>query len=590
MKKLLNNTTLFQRFIITLLLFGFLPLISIGIIGYSHVSEVLLDMVIRSNQQTLSQIKSQGDNMMEDADEILTQLSIHSEMQELLKDDPYKNEYDMYSEAKFFSEYAQNVLFSHNYISKLTLYNNHKYFDSIGRLARNRDLTAIERSLQEQLQQQYIAYSPVYDCGGRRCVSIGRSVIDVKTGNKVGIILLEIELEEITNVIENIDLMKYGSVILSNSDEILSYTSYNAELDEELLEKVNDSQENDLIDISLNGHRYLLLVKEVSLLDWKMTGIIPYEEMQSETRELVQLLLGVMVFMVVILFIITFFIRWDLFNPILRLKNAMQQVEKGDFETRFILNKKHEIGDLSRHFNRMVHQIDQLIKQVYEAELAKTRMQLLAKEEQLQSLQEKITPHFLSNTLNAISWTAQKKGVREIQYVVDALSNMLRYSLDVNDEKMVPLYEEYEYIELYATIIEFRLEGNFRFYTHLPLKAKNTYIPRLTLQPIVENVMKHANEENEDKVEVTISTVQYTDYIEIEIQDNGSGIPEEELELVRKNLVQQKKFNNKGIGLMNVHQRLKLIFGEPYGLAIDSRQGEGTSVKIIVPINLRVND
>jgi two-component system sensor histidine kinase YesM len=287
-----------------------------------------------------------------------------------------------------------------------------------------------------------------------------------------------------------------------------------------------------------------------------------------------------------------------LVNPIQKLQSLMNQVEEGNFHVRTTFNRKDEIGKLGATFNSMVAQINNLIERVYQVELNQSRALLPQKQAELEALQERITPHFLYNTLNSISWFANQKGIREIQYVIDSLSSMLRYSVG-NGSNLVLLKDEFTYIKLYADIIDFRYDGSITFSYLLPPSLEDVQIPRLSIQPIVENVVKYAFENTDKDKKIEIHAIQTSDAVLVILKDNGGGISADKMKhinesLNRSNQTFLKQISRTGelekkglIGLNNVHHRIKLSFGEEYGISLYSRMGEGTVVTVKLPSKMK---
>jgi two-component system sensor histidine kinase YesM len=213
-----------------------------------------------------------------------------------------------------------------------------------------------------------------------------------------------------------------------------------------------------------------------------------------------------------------------------------------------------------------------------------SQAKLLQKEAQYQALQARIAPHFLYNTLDSVSWLARDKGIREITAVVDSLAGMLRYSLD-RSTPLVKTSEEFEHVLLYSEIIRFRTGDSIEFDFHIPDELLNQLIPRFTLQPMVENAVQHGLEPLGGKGKITISAFVKENQLYYEISDNGIGLEPEKIQELMKFLEDGKdeRPSFEKIGLANVHNRIKMTYGENYGLSIFANKEYGLTIQINLP-------
>jgi two-component system sensor histidine kinase YesM len=241
-------------------------------------------------------------------------------------------------------------------------------------------------------------------------------------------------------------------------------------------------------------------------------------------------------------------------------------------------NVYNELDNLSESFNNMVYQIRQLMEDIVTVEHNKNELEL-------EVLHAQINPHFLYNTLNTIRWMAKIKGEDSISDALVALVKLLRVSISFG-KNMIMLQDEIEYIENYILIQKLRFNQLFEIHYDIKEEHKKLYIPKLILQPIVENSLIYGIDEAEKREEtiiINIFTREKDDHIEIVVKDNGCGIDEEVLANIFKQEQDINRFSK--VGLNNVNQRLKLYLGEAFGLQIISTVGIGTTVIISVPNN-----
>lgn len=255
----------------------------------------------------------------------------------------------------------------------------------------------------------------------------------------------------------------------------------------------------------------------------------------------------------------------------------MVKVGKGNFNAYSSYESKNEIGILSSHFNMMVEQVQQLIQEVYQEQYLKQRAELKA-------LRMQINPHFLYNTLESINWMARIKGVPEIGKMVKALGDLMRASISGDD--FVLIDEEIRNINNYLTIQKFRYGDRFNVVVDIRDDIRMVKIPKLVLQPIVENAIVHGIENMVGNGEIKIKGAAEEKKVVLEVTDNGAGINEELIpSILSGNYKSKQSEDHTRIGLINVDRRIKIYYGQEYGLSISSTPGAGTCVKINIPLN-----
>ena len=255
------------------------------------------------------------------------------------------------------------------------------------------------------------------------------------------------------------------------------------------------------------------------------------------------------------------------------LIGALDQVEKGDLDVSLKITSGDEFERIGHSFNTMIGSIRHLL----------ARHQELAKENLLatvQILESQFNPHFLFNTLESIRYMI-KFGPGEAEKMLVSLSRMLRYSIQ-NGKDVVTVKEEMDFISRYLQVMLYRYGDRLRYSIDLEEGSRGASIPRMTLQPIVENSIKYGFGEDRDCLEIRISTRIQNEVLSVIISDDGVGIRTELLEKLKANLDQGQNQTDH-IGIYNVHKRIRLVYGSRYGVGIDSKIEEGTVVTLRVP-------
>ncbi|MEC0172729.1 sensor histidine kinase [Paenibacillus graminis] len=266
------------------------------------------------------------------------------------------------------------------------------------------------------------------------------------------------------------------------------------------------------------------------------------------------------------------------FTRVIRdLLRSIHKVKKGDYNTRMPAYKDVELNQLSSTFNRMTEEINYLIKEVYEKHL-------LIKESEIKFLQAQINPHFLFNTLITIGYKAKLSKDETVYKMVTSLTELLQASIYSNSQAKVPIRQELDVIQFYLYLQKERFEDKIEYTIHIEDEAiLDLLLPRLSVEPLVENAVVHGVEKKLGKGNIHIRIYRRNDSIYFEITDNGNGfeyVPRNWSNF--ENLTMRKQGHN-NIGLINTHKRVKLIYGEPYGIDVESEYGAGAKVTLHIP-------
>ena len=262
-------------------------------------------------------------------------------------------------------------------------------------------------------------------------------------------------------------------------------------------------------------------------------------------------------------------------NPLHVLSKQMERTGSGDFHTVVHTDGSREIIELSQSFNLMVSHIDELIRRTYLAELSEKSARLTALESQL-------NPHFLYNTLQAISTEALLNDQPQINKMITSLASNLRYT--IKSEDLVPLKNEMVYVNNYIYLQKIRMDDNLQVNIRIDPDTEEFLIPKISIQTLVENSIIHGISPATGSIQIDISVKRVENYIHICVRDNGNGIPQEQLSLLYADFERQDKTGSTGgIGLVNLYTRLKLLYPQPATLDIRSKPGKYTEILLVLP-------
>lgn len=317
---------------------------------------------------------------------------------------------------------------------------------------------------------------------------------------------------------------------------------------------------------------YILIVGDIYTSNWKIVSVFPTSNLTTNIRHIGSMTIIYCLISLIFLFFVTFFLSTYFSRRINNITRQMQKFRMGDFDARVHEVNKDELGFLATVFNDMTAYIKSLIIDNLQANIEK-------KDAQLKALQAQINPHFLYNSLSAICRLAEIGYTADIIKMVKALSKFYRLTLSKGRD-IISISDEIEQIKAYIDVFSIRKGEYFRVNYHIDEGVLGFYTPKVIIQPFVENIFEHAMPAEEKVINIDIAVTQKEGNIEFRIADDGVGIPADRLERI---LSCPKKSGNNGYGIWNVDERIRLQFGEEYGVKIQSAPGKGTTVTLTIP-------
>ncbi|GAA0182659.1 sensor histidine kinase [Clostridium sediminicola] len=410
--------------------------------------------------------------------------------------------------------------------------------------------------------------------------TLARKIIDFNTLENYGYLMIDLE--------EGILKQAYTSLLDDDNAEIFICDKYGKIISHHDNNKIGESiifePYANIILEDKNGHDYVQYKTDIDKVaiystiesnGWKVIKTISTNYLYEEINRMQKYFIigGVIYGFVIILFMILFSIRYT--EPMINMMGVIKQVEQGDLTVRTEVKSNDEIGQLGDSLNNMIEEIQVLIERLIEEEQSK-------KELELEALHAQINPHFLYNTLNTIKWMAKIQGDKSVSKAITALIKLLRISINLGKD-MISLREEIEYVKNYIVIQKLRFNESINMKYEIDEECLDFTVPKLILQPIVENSIIYGFEDERAELNIDIKVSKNVDNIVIEINDDGPGIETKVLKNILKSISDENKFSK--VGLNNVNQRIKLYCGNEYGLEIETELGKGTKVIATLLIN-----
>lgn len=447
-----------------------------------------------------------------------------------------------------------------------------------------RDIFSEYLSNNEDTQEHFtgihrVTYHPLLNTS---VISYIRPIFNVLTSKVLAFVIIDLDYDLLKEMftISSIQYDEKVLVVTPNKETIFNYP-YNVILDDIIEENPSLMEEKKLqLNAKVFGSNSIIVSNTINFTDWKIIRVISSQKIHKDIEYIERGAVYIFIIFIFISVLVTYAISSTLTKPIKELNSKFKSIEKGDLSVSINFKSKDEIGELGKSFNTMVSKLKSLINSIVEEQKRKSDMEF-------QILQAQINPHFLYNTLDSIKWLAVIQNVNNIAYMSTALINLLKYNIS-KDSVIVSLSEELESINNYIIIQKYRYGDIFDVVFDIDEETNNLQVLRFILQPIVENSIIHGFENTESNGVIQISTRIAEDNLIIQVIDNGTGISSENLDKMTKSENYKKKFS--GIGIQNVQERIKVYFGEKYGMTYESELGYGTKVSVVLPINRPLNN
>lgn len=414
-------------------------------------------------------------------------------------------------------------------------------------------------------------------------VSVARSITDEASGRVRGVIMIDLKLRSVSQAARNVTLGKSGYVMVTDAEGQSVYKPEHP-LIEHIPTDWFPSGESGTFTAETEGGTLLFMYQSSTFTGWRTVGVFPTRDSISEVRQ-IQFYVVSFVFVVCLFGLsASLWFSRSIAQPIFRLMSYMRRAETGNLRPGRWSDRADEIGMLGNSYNRMLAQIRQLISLNELRERQK-------RDAEMRSLQEHIKPHFLYNTLDTIHWMARKEGAEDVSVMVGALSRLFRIGLSKGQD-YIPLHSEIEHMTSYLQIQQTRYRDRLQYTLNIPEEMRDLFVLKLLLQPLIENAIYHGIKGRRGPGHIRVEARLEHNRLLLTVQDNGAGMSNERLAEMQHLLeaplasleASSPGITGKSYGMLNVQARLRLSFGDEYGIELDSQEGEGTSVTIIHPL------
>lgn len=409
-------------------------------------------------------------------------------------------------------------------------------------------------------------------------ITLSRGIRDRSgSGEKEGVFFIDLNYSAISELCDQSTVGTKGYAFILDAKGNIVYHPQQQQLYNELqtenISLIMDTDEDTVLTGTGNDGK-LYSISRSGKTGWTVVDCTSVRELLRKSRQAQSVYVLTAIILVIVALLFSRFMARSITLPIQKLRDSMKKVQEGDFSVSdVVVDSKNEIGSLTKSFDVMTHRIHELMEQNVHEQEEKRKSELKA-------LQSQINPHFLYNTLDSIIWMAEGKKNEEVVLMTASLARLLRQSIS-NEDEVVPIANEVEYARGYLTIQKMRYKDKLEF--QIEVDSSILYIPliKLVLQPIIENAIYHGLKYKESKGLLIVKGFMKDGNAVLQVIDDGVGMDEETLaHIYDKHKV---NYHSNGVGVYNVQKRLKLYYGEDYGITYTSELGKGTTATITIP-------
>lgn len=577
-----GNMKIRNKLIIAYVISTLIPILILGTVLTYRIRNMSINRAITEANTNNDRVKVRLDELLRTVTDVSDRIYLDKQLQEIVTK-RYKSTWEVVEAYSGYKEF-DDLLRSYKEIKSIrfyadneTLLNNSQIINATPDIASQAwYVKTVENN--GRLLWQYVEDKNSHE--NNLCLT---RFIKNKYGEKVGVLLITVNNEQLRSLIEEEPFETLVS--MDKADTAILYgNSSNTKMEiQDISVLYTDTGSNS---IDFNNERMIVIKGKFqpnkSDNMFYVFTLLPVHVITSTANQVG--LMGLMIIAVCVCIALIFILCFSgaFSKRIILLRKEMNRVVNGDFNISSSIRGSDEIGQLFKDLQAMIQGIKALIHEVYEEKLLKEQLKNKQKEIEFKMLASQINPHFLYNALETIRMEAHYNKQDRIAGIVKTLGKMLRRNLEVSN-RLVTLESEIELVENYLYIQKFRFEEKVSYKIELNTDISDCYILPLLLQPIVENAFVHGLENTTENGIISVKIEKDDQFLRLEVEDNGAGMDEDRLSLMKKRLENNEESDGKNIGLCNINNRIKLYYGDRYGLEICSKLKKGTKVSINLP-------
>ncbi|WP_040213373.1 sensor histidine kinase [Clostridium polynesiense] len=579
----IKNLKIRNKVLLSFLILIIFTTTTIGLLSYIRYSDLMERQTINSTRKAFEQANNFISYKLNNVKDISSLLYMNKEIQSILSKSG--EDYTLGEQIDDYGRLMDILLSLQNgrevYSIRLYVNNDAMYAESGNKILNSKDVDHEDWYKKAVEGNGSITWRSTYEYDFKEFRTKQNIISIVRTinsgdlyGKQLGVISVDILEQSIYEIVKETGLTTTGKVFLLDDEGIVISSDGKEKLGrnvsiEPYYPHIKGAKEG-YSKLKVDNEQAIVYYKQLENTNWRLVAVIPTKEILRNSNEVLRYMIAIMLVIIILAAFIAYMISGSITKRIRQLIKNMKKIEDDNWNVNIVVDSSDEIGVLQSQFKGMVENIKLLIEEKYQAEINK-------KGAELRALQAQINPHFLYNTLDMICWMAMKYGADDIVNIVNNLAKFFRLSLS-GGRDIVSIRDEITHVTMYLDIQMKRFIDEVEGIIEVDEEIMDCATVKLILQPIVENAIIHGIKESETKKGfVKITGREEKGLIILKVQDNGAGISKDILESLLKD------DKSKGYGVKNVDQRIKLYFGNEYGLVYESEPGKGTIVTITFP-------
>lgn len=568
--RFLKNLPINKKFLVYFCTLSLIPILILGGVSYFISYNISKENAIDYSEVIVHESTGELDDFLNGVKKVAMMAVKEPSIQESLRNPLSKDTLDRYNEELKLNDRLQFIEgFYDNIDGIYVIGENGSKYKSSYRITKDGNLTKTDQ-YKEVVSQEGMVWFPTNENSsliknnGHLTLMGGLRIRDSQSGYISGVVFINIQ-EPVISEFVHPELGKSGFMyIVDENNKIITHPN------KDLISK-NDEMNN--LSGSNRGN-FILIREKSSVTGWYVIGVIPISELTKESEFIRGIIIIILLLVCFFAAIFAIFIYHNTVIPIKEMTRLMKRVEDGDLQVSMPSKYKDEIGQLSNGFSLMIKRLKESMDNVYKEQEA-------LRKAEIKSLQYQINPHFLYNTLDSIVWLARANKNKEVISMIIAITKLFRIGLSRGND-IITIKEEVDHVTSYLSIQKMRYSKKLEYEIDIPENIMNYQVVKVILQPLIENAIYHGIKLKREKGIISITAKEDIDKITFIVKDTGIGMTEEKLTMVNDGL--QGKTESMSIyGIKNVNERLKLCYGDNYGLHYSSVYQEGTTVEVIIP-------
>ncbi|WP_054023952.1 sensor histidine kinase [Bacillus sp. FJAT-28004] len=563
--RVFRNLRFKHKLFISYLFVIIIPLTVLGWYSYVQSKSLLVQQAQLALTDNVAELTDNLDYKFKKYNASIESITFNPSIKAIFNND-YSNYYYMYNDLHTIADPLFNtILFLNDEIKQLTVYTENDMTE------RRNTILSIKHVVDKPW------FNEVMTNGQTNWLKEGdtlfgvRSIIGDQMSSLKNMVYFELDSQKIFDGLVNASSGDYGIVIYDQDGNAI-FTHQSGLQPSESIYSAGDNKKVDYR-LTFNDSDFIVIRNEIAVTGWTMIFYVPKNAVGIDAKKIVQATILTVSICLVVLLLTIWILSATFVKRIYRLNQKMKQVTRGDLNVEIVVDSNDEIGELTGKFKDMLQSINELINEVY-------RSKVVQKDAELKALQAQINPHFLYNSLSLINWKAINIEAYDISRITTTLSKFYRTTLN-RGQDVISVYDELENTKSYVELQLIMHDNNFDFIYEVDQNVLQFDMIKLILQPIVENAIEHGiDNKREGRGMLRIKADLIDDVIVFMVEDNGPGVSEAVIHTV---LGKQSK----SYGLFNAQERIRIYFGEEYGITIQSEMGKGTIVEVRIPKYLK---